>query len=198
MKKTVNKVGHGHSCPPERSATGPSIAAFAAIEGAAVGPRPRSDGLADNNVRARIALYIKCGLILTVLASLSVFGADAPTLKPLTPPSSSFGVAFFRMIGSLAFVVAIFFGGAWMFRNMHRFRQTGSPARKLQVLEAKSLGARQAVYVVAFEQQRMLIGSSAQGLTLLTHLPDGEPQAETERIVPVSFGEALMQALGRK
>ena len=109
------------------------------------------------------------------------------------------GVAVFRMIGSLAFVVALFFAGAWLFRNMHRFRQTGSPLRKLQVLEAKSLGARQAIYVVAFEQQRLLIGSTAQGLTLLTHLPDGTAQTEAERsIVPVSFGEALLQALGRK
>jgi flagellar biogenesis protein FliO len=66
------------------------------------------------------------------------------------------------------------------------------------VLEAKSLGARQAIYVVGFEQQRMLIGSTAQGLTLLTHLPDGEEQTEAERVVSVSFGEALMQALGRK
>src|SRR4051812_30342322 len=137
-------------------------------------------------------------LMVGLLASLSALGADATTLTPLTPPSTSFGVAFFRVIGSLAFVVAIFFGGAWLFRNMHRFRQTGSPARKLQVLEAKSLGARQAIYVVGFEQQRMLIGSTAQGLTLLTHLPEGEPQSEAERIVPVSFGEALMQALGRK
>ena len=137
-------------------------------------------------------------LLIAVLASLSVFGAEAQALKPLTPPSTSFGVAFFRMIGSLAFVVAIFFAGAWLFRNMHRFRQAGSPARKLQVLEAKSLGASQTIYVVGFEQQRMLIGSTAQGLTLLTHLPDGEAQVDAERIVPVSFGEALMQALGRK
>jgi flagellar biogenesis protein FliO len=66
------------------------------------------------------------------------------------------------------------------------------------VLEGKSLGPRQALYVVAYEQQRLLIGASAQGLTLLTHLPEGEAQAVAERVVPVPFGEALMQALGRK
>jgi flagellar biogenesis protein FliO len=81
---------------------------------------------------------------------------------------------------------------------MHRFKATGGAQRKLHVLEGKSLGPRQAVYVVAYEQQRLLIGASAQGLTLLSHLPEGAAQPEAERIVPVSFGEALMQALGRK
>ena len=110
----------------------------------------------------------------------------------------SMGVAVFRMVGSLAVVIALFFAGAWVFRNFHRFKSPGASQRKLQVLEAKSLGPRQAVYVVAYEQQRLLIGASAQGLTLLTHLPEGEIQPAAERIVPVSFGEALMQALGRK
>jgi flagellar biosynthetic protein FliO len=136
--------------------------------------------------------------LLAALCCVSCLAADTQTVKPFVAPSS-IGVAVFRMIGSLAFVVALFFGGAWLFRNMHRFRQPGSPQRKLQVLEAKSLGTRQAIYVVAFEQQRLLIGSTAQGLTLLTHLPDGAAQAEAEAsIVPVSFGEALLQALGRK
>ena len=113
----------------------------------------------------------------------------------------SMGAAVFRMVGSLALVIALFFAAAWIFRNMHRLKAPGANQRKLQVLEGKSLGPRQAVYVVAYEQQRLLIGSSAQGLTLLTHLPEGEVQSQpqgTERILPVSFGEALMQALGRK
>ena len=110
----------------------------------------------------------------------------------------SMGVAIFRMVGSLAIVIALFFVGAWLFRNMHRFKNKRMNERKLQVLEGKSIGPRQAIYVVAYEEQRLLIGSTAQGITLLTHLPEGTPQPAGERIVPVSFGEALMQALGRK
>jgi flagellar biogenesis protein FliO len=111
----------------------------------------------------------------------------------------SMGVAVFRMVGSLALVIGIFFAGAWMFRNMHRFKGAHASNRKLHVLEGKSLGPRQALYVVAYNEQRLLIGASAQGLTLLTHLPEGETQAAVERsAAPVPFGEALMQALGRK
>jgi flagellar protein FliO/FliZ len=102
------------------------------------------------------------------------------------------------MLGSLALVIALFFAGVWVFRNMHRLNTRRGVQRKLQVLEGKSLGPRQAVYLVAYEQQRLLLGATPQGITLLTHLPEGPVEPESERIVPVSFGEALMQALGRK
>lgn len=139
-------------------------------------------------------------LKLLLLAFTLVVAMGAEKTSPVAE-MPSMGAAVFRMIGSLALVIALFFAAAWIFRNMHRFKAAGANQRKLQVLEGKSLGPRQAVYVVAYEQQRLLIGASAQGLTLLTHLPEGEPQAQpqgTERILPVSFGEALLQALGRK
>lgn len=136
-------------------------------------------------------------LKLLILALTLVFTVGAEQAGQVAVPSM--GVAVFRMVGSLALVIALFFAGAWIFRNMHRFKAAGANQRKLQVLEGKSLGPRQAVYVVAYEEQRLLIGASAQGLTLLTHLPEGAAQPVAEqRIVPVSFGEALMQALGRK
>jgi flagellar protein FliO/FliZ len=135
-------------------------------------------------------------LLILVLTLVFTVGAETAAGQVAVP---SMGVAVFRMVGSLALVIALFFAGAWIFRNMHRFKATGTNQRKLQVLEGKSLGPRQAVYVVAYEEQRLLIGASAQGLTLLTHLPEGVAQPVSEqRIVPVSFGEALMQALGRK
>jgi len=122
-------------------------------------------------------------------AEPSTFGAAAPSIT----------VSIFRMLGGLALVIALFFGAAWMFKNGVRFRPANGVPRKLHVLEAKSLGPRQAVYVVAYENQRLLIGSTANGLALLTHLPEGAAESEPgERIVPVSFGEALMHALGRK
>ena len=130
------------------------------------------------------------------LFALPVAAADPQALGASAP---SMGAAVFRMLGALALVIALFFGGAWMFKNGARFRPVRGGPRKLQVLEGKSLGPRQAVYVVAYENQRLLIGSTAQGLSLLTHLPEGAPEPEAgERIVPVSFGEALMHALGRK
>ena len=113
-------------------------------------------------------------LLLLLFTLVVALGAEKTAGTEAMP---SMGAAVFRMVGSLAVVIALFFAGAWLFRNMHRFKAAGVNQRKLQVLEGKSLGPRQAVYVVAYEQQRLLIGSSAQGLTLLTHLPEGEAQA---------------------
>jgi flagellar protein FliO/FliZ len=157
----------------------------------------RSEDTALDMGRRSVARTI-LKLVALLLTAFVALGAEPSSPSPAVP---SMGAAVFRMVGSLAVVIALFFAAAWLFRNLHRFKAPGSNQRKLQVLEGKSLGPRQAVYVVAYEQQRLLIGSSAQGLTLLTHLPEGEAQPQSqssERILPVSFGEALMQALGRK
>lgn len=163
--------------------------------GARLQPSPSDP--ASNNVSNNPASLLAAGKSTTTAAA-----AGSPATSPALP---SMGAALFRMIGSLAIVIALFFAAAWVFRNLHRFKAPGSASRKLQVLEAKSLGPRQAVYVVGYEQQRLLIGATPQGLTLLTHLPEGAPQSQEQaeqaagqRILPVSFGEALMQALGRK
>jgi flagellar protein FliO/FliZ len=129
-------------------------------------------------------------------SAVEVFADSASSVT--LPATHSVGAALFRMLGSLALVIALFFAGVWLFRNMHRLNARRGGQRKLQVMEGKSLGPRQAVYVVAYEQQRLLLGATPQGITLLTHLPEGPVEAEGERIVPVSFGDALMQALGRK
>lgn len=154
-------------------------------------------------MKHRILKLLILGLTLVFTIGQDTNGPVVTAAAAGTSAMPSMGVAVFRMVGSLAVVIAIFFAGAWIFRNMHRFKAAGSNHRKLQVLEGKSLGPRQALYVVAYEQQRLLIGSSAQGLTLLTHLPEGEAQPASanpgaQQIVPVPFGEALMQALGRK
>lgn len=134
-------------------------------------------------------------LLVLLAATLSASAADTLTLGD----GPSMTGAVLRMLGSLALVVALFFGGAWLFKNGPRFKAANSAQRKLQVLEAKSLGPRQAVYVVAYENQRMLIGSTGQGLSLLTHLPDGTSEpAGPESVVPVTFGAALMNAISRK
>src|SRR5688500_4772256 len=124
--------------------------------------------------------------LIILFIALPVAAAETVSLNNGT----SVTVSVFRMLGSLALVIGLFFGAAWLFKNGARFKVAGSSQRKLQVIEAKSLGARQAVYVIGYENQRMLIGSTASGLALLTHLPDGVPaEPSAERVVPVRVGE---------
>ncbi len=110
------------------------------------------------------------------------------------------GASVLRVFGALALVIGIFFGGVWLFRNWQRLAIHKKGAPKLNVLEVKSLGQRQAIYVVAYEQQRLLLASSPAGVTLLSHLPeeDGEKIASVQPTTRMSFADAFQQVLTRK
>jgi flagellar biogenesis protein FliO len=110
------------------------------------------------------------------------------------------GLSAIRALGALALVLAVFFGGVWLFRNGQRlaWRKTGAP--RLAILESRPLGNRFALYVVGYDQQRMLIGSSPAGISLLSQLPPA-PDSEPELAAPektVSFTQCLQQVLRRK
>lgn len=140
-----------------------------------------------------------------LLASLSfaanVFGQTTITNAPAAVSSAvpEVGSSVLRVFGALALVIALFLGGVWLFRNWQRLvvRKNGAP--KLNVLEVKSLGQRQALFVVGYEQQRMLVASSPAGITLLSHLPTGEEEEATEAVAPrVTFAQAFQQVINRK
>ena len=102
-----------------------------------------------------------------------------------------------RMAGALGLVIALFLGAVWLFKNWRRLGFHRGPAPKLNVLEVKSLGQRHAIYVVGYEQQRLLLASSPAGIALLSHLPE----AAEEMAAPVtrlSFADAFQQVLARK
>jgi flagellar biogenesis protein FliO len=118
-----------------------------------------------------------------------------------TPAISSalpdLGASLLRVMGALVVVIALFLAGVWLFRNWQRLARRHGAAPKLAVLEAKSLGQRQSLYIVGYEQQRMLIASSSAGVTLLSHLPAAE--AEPVSAAPkMTFAEAFQQVLARK
>lgn len=147
----------------------------------------------------------RAGAKAVTLATIS-FAADnlfADTNNaPITaPPFPDSGVSLIRVTGALALVLGLFLGGAWLFKNWQRLAIQRGKQPKLNILETRSLGARQAVFVVAYERQRFLVATSPTGVNLLSHLPDAEA-AETEPAEksgePLSFGQALAQVLKRK
>ena len=110
------------------------------------------------------------------------------------------GVSAIRAFGALALVLAIFFAVIWLFRNGQRiaWRKTGRP--KLAILETRALGNRLAIYVVGYEQQRLLVGGSPAGLSLLTELPaaTGTPDEAVAPPENSSFTQCLQKVLNRK
>ncbi len=106
------------------------------------------------------------------------------------------GVSLLRVSGALVLVIAIFLGGVWLFKNWQRFGRPQGLAPRLSVLEIKSLGYRQNIYVVGYQQQRLLLASSPAGVTLVSHLPAAEEE-KTAAPVKISFAEAFQQVLTR-
>ena len=141
--------------------------------------------------------------VLIFLASSSVFaepGSGTNSIPGLSSSGPSAAVSVFRMIGALCLVFALLFAATWLYRNGARFSAGRGAQRKLHVLEARSLGGRQSVLVVAYDHQRFLIGTTPQGMTLLSHLPEAAEDAApaSNSIVALPFTDALMHALGRK
>ena len=140
---------------------------------------------------------MKLGLTIAVAALAAAAGAAE--LSPALPsePLPEVGASVVRVLGGLVFVLALFFGGVWLVRNWQRVVVQRGQAPKLHVLEVKSLGQRNALYVIGYEQQRLLLSSSPTGVTLLSHLPNAEA-GEATNPTPPNFAEALQQVLTRK
>jgi flagellar biogenesis protein FliO len=140
-------------------------------------------------------------LSLILLAGAPASLAQSTNTLALHTDLPDVGVSAIRALAALAIVLALFFGGIWLFRNGQRvaWRKNGAP--RLAVLESRSLGNRYALYVVGYEQQRLLIGSSPAGLNLLSPLPAAAAEAGSEPPAPAepaSFAQCLRQVLKRK
>lgn len=113
-------------------------------------------------------------------------------------PLPDTGVSVLRVLGALILVLAIFFGGVWLFKNSQRALGRSKGGSQLHVLEVKSLGNRQAVYVVGYGRQRMLIGSSPTGICLVSQLPEAAEAEPVATPLGGSFADALQKVLNRK
>jgi flagellar biogenesis protein FliO len=140
-------------------------------------------------------------LFAAVLCAAENLFAETTNAVVTAPPFPEAGVSLLRVTGALALVLGLFLGGAWLFKNWQRLALQRGQQPKLNILETRSLGARQAVFVVAYERQRFLVATSPAGVNLLSHLPDAETM-ETESAdkpaAPMPFGQALANVLKRK
>lgn len=153
-----------------------------------------------NERRPTLRWWLAASLILAAGSALAqtntLPAASLSSTPPLMPDASG---SVLRVFGALIFVIGIFLGGVWLFKNWQRVSGYRGRVPKLNVLETRSLGSRQAVYVLGYEQERFLIASSPAGITLLSHLPaaaEGETAApESPAPAHPSFAQALSQVL---
>ena len=151
------------------------------------------------NLGSRRLSFATAAAAIGVLSLGARLSAAEPTvLTPANSPLPGVGFSLLRIFGALVLVLALFLAGVWLYKHWQRLTLSRGRAPKLNLLEVKALGNRHALYVVGYEQQRLLIASSPAGVTLLTHLPEGEA-SETMMAAPSpSFARALQQVMGPK
>ncbi len=132
----------------------------------------------------------------SVVLALGASTAFASTPDPL--PDN--GLSVLRVLGSLALVLALFFGGVWAVKNRRRLPGLRCRAPRLNILEVRSLGNRQSLCLIACEQQRLLLGVSPSGVTLLSHLPKDseEDQPPTRNASSRNFAAVLQGVFAKE
>ena len=121
-------------------------------------------------------------------------GFAAAVAQPL--PDASFSVL--RVFGSLVLVLALFLCGVWVFRNWQRLTGRNGPSARLNIFESKSMGHRQSIFVVGYDERRFLVSASPSGVAMLTSLPDAEPGEALESRPMPDFARALQKVLAGK
>lgn len=148
------------------------------------------------NVPIKTAAVVCSFLFLHAARGETTNLVTGPLMAPTLPNA---GASFIRVLGALAVVIGIFLAGVWLYKNWQRLTIQRGRAPKLNVLETRPLGGRQALYVVGYEQERFLVASSTAGVSLLTPLPDAdEPEPIAKASPAPSFAQALTQVLKGK
>jgi flagellar biogenesis protein FliO len=136
-----------------------------------------------------------------LLTGANLMGQATSSPAAVAPAIPDAAASLVRVTGALVLVLGLFLCGAWLFKNWRRLAVQRGTHPKLSILETRSLGARQAVFVIGYEQQRFLVAASPAGVNLLSHLPDAataEAESAAKPGSSMSFAQALTQVLKGK
>lgn len=153
----------------------------------------------DSRLRALMWIAVPAFLLSPAVEPSLLAAAVTNTSPALAADLPDMGASVLRLFGSLALVLALFFGGVYLFRNWQRLALHKGTGSHLRVQEVKPLGHRQALYLVQCDRQRLLLASSPQGIQFITHVEDAreEPSAAGgESREPTPFLSALHKAEG--
>ena len=79
----------------------------------------------------------------------------------------------FRMLGSLALVIALLVALLWALRKLQGKMNGHNTGRRLQIIESLSVGPRQKVALIRVGEREVLVGISPTQINGIASLPDG-------------------------
>lgn len=113
-------------------------------------------------------------LLIAGCAALSVsaapVAASASTASTASAAGDSVAVASVRMIGMLALIIAGVLGAGRWLRHSRMLGSWKTPQARLQIVETRSLGQRQALCLVACDQREWLVAVGPTGIQMLSPL----------------------------
>jgi flagellar biosynthetic protein FliO len=149
--------------------------------------------------------YHKAGVCMTSL--WTAVQARAATNPPITTGLTNLsgmdsslpdtGLSVLRVMGALILVLGLFGLAVWFLRRTQKLGFRLGPTPQLRVLETRSLSYRHSLYVIAYDNQRFLVGASPGALSLLSELPPLDP-ATASPAPTATFTDTLRQILRRK
>lgn len=98
------------------------------------------------------------------------------------PPTPSSAPALISMLGSLVFVLALFFGLIWLLRRGMPKGTRVLPAEVIEVLGRAPLAGRQQMHVVRFGSKLLLVSLTPGGAETLSEITDA---AEVDRLAGI-------------
>ena len=84
------------------------------------------------------------------------------------------GADLFRMLGSLALVVALMLAMLWGLRQLQSKINSQNSGRRLQIIETLSVGTRQKVALICVGEREVLIGVSPTQINGIASWPNGD------------------------
>lgn len=107
---------------------------------------------------------LKLGLVLSALLSATTapaWAADSPGVSDMFSTS-------LKTLGALMLVLALILIIAWLARRYLHFLPQGSEkGEDIRILSVKALGPKRYVHLLEVDDQKLLVGSSEGGMTLL-------------------------------
>ncbi len=119
-------------------------------------------------------------LSLLLLPTSALAANTASAVKPL-----SLGNVFSMLFG-LAIVLGVLFGGAWLVKRLQNVRGQLPDQQLIKVLSVQQLGLKDRVMLLQVGEERVLVGSSNNGLRTLHSWKQGG-----------SFQSAMQQSAGQ-
>jgi flagellar protein FliO/FliZ len=86
------------------------------------------------------------------------------------------GADVFRMLGSLALVIALLVLLLWSLRKLQGKMNSHNAGRRLQIVESLSVGTRQKIALIRVGEREVLIGISPTQINGIASWPDGTMQ----------------------